>query len=318
LRCFFVSGAVVSDANRIRTDAIVARPLVASECTTGLVAQRTTTPDDPLAFTDSVCRWEGASDGCERSPTCDTCLLPGIAGAHRITSKGNVMEEHCSATSGDRAARGGDDPCRPVLILSTFPTVVEGLAVLLRSEGNTRVEWGGSAINAPTDLPPVSAAIVHMRGLIPTVDLSGRLEKAAGRRVVALCEDGSPSQLQAALQVGASSMVTVACERGDLLMALRAAWAGGIYFSRRVHDGMKLRLSAAGRFPSVELLSGREKSVLTLLASNLTSRQCATELSLSVKTIETYRARIMKKLELKDASQLVECARLSSVSAALR
>ena len=120
--------------------------------------------------------------------------------------------------------------------------------------------------------------------------------------------------LQEALEAGASAYVLKNAVDSELLMAIQAVLRGEVY----VHSAMTQKLltkltprkaeSAPHESNPWDLLSERELSVLRLVAQGYTNAQVASELFLSVKTVETYRARGMEKLNLQTRAQLVKAA----------
>jgi DNA-binding NarL/FixJ family response regulator len=109
-----------------------------------------------------------------------------------------------------------------------------------------------------------------------------------------------------AFKLGASGYVSKQSASSELLAAIRKALAGGRYVTPLLAEA--LAATVAGETPTVphELLSNRELQVLRLVAVGRTLKEIATELSLSEKTIGTYRTRIAAKLGL---STNVEIAR---------
>ncbi len=100
----------------------------------------------------------------------------------------------------------------------------------------------------------------------------------------------------------------------ELFLAIRAVHDGRLFIDIQTDGPALVRLITSGsRTPSVDLprdpLSPREREVLAAVAQGHTSQQVADRLYLSVKTIETYRSRIMQKLALKDRADLVRCAK---------
>jgi DNA-binding NarL/FixJ family response regulator len=109
-----------------------------------------------------------------------------------------------------------------------------------------------------------------------------------------------------AFKLGASGYVTKESASDELLAALRKALAGGRYVTASLAE--KLAASVAGDAPATphETLSNRELQVLRLIAQGRTIKEVAAELTLSEKTIGTYRARLSEKMGL---STNVELAR---------
>jgi DNA-binding NarL/FixJ family response regulator len=101
-----------------------------------------------------------------------------------------------------------------------------------------------------------------------------------------------------AFKLGTSGYVSKQSASTELLAAIRKALAGGRYITPLLAEALAATL--AGETPAVphELLSNRELQVLRLVASGKTLKEIAAELSLSEKTIGTYRTRIAQKLGL--------------------
>ena len=113
-----------------------------------------------------------------------------------------------------------------------------------------------------------------------------------------------------AFKLGAAGYVSKASASSELLAAARKALAGGRYVTPSLAEA--LAATVAGGSPAVphDLLSNRELQVLRLVASGKTLKEIAAELSLSEKTIGTYRTRIAQKIGL---STNVELARYAAL-----
>jgi two-component system invasion response regulator UvrY len=110
------------------------------------------------------------------------------------------------------------------------------------------------------------------------------------------------------LRAGASGYMTKESAPEELIAAIRAVSSGRKYVSSSLAQRLATELGAAAQKSTQELLSDREYSVLRLIASGKTKGGIAEELSLSPKTISTYRSRILKKLGLKTDVELVRYA----------
>jgi DNA-binding NarL/FixJ family response regulator len=121
--------------------------------------------------------------------------------------------------------------------------------------------------------------------------------------------------LQTALNAGASGYVLKKAADTELLMGIRAVLRGETY----IHSAMTKKLLQNVASPHSEektsqdddpwkILSEREFNVMRLIALGYTNTEVADELFLSVKTVETYRARGMEKLNLQTRAQLVQSA----------
>jgi len=110
------------------------------------------------------------------------------------------------------------------------------------------------------------------------------------------------------LKQGAAGYITKESAPEELVGAIKKILAGGRYVSPAVAQALAARLSSDIHKPLQELLSDREFHVLRLIASGKLVSEIARELSLSVKTISTYRARILEKMCLKNNAQLMRYA----------
>lgn len=96
---------------------------------------------------------------------------------------------------------------------------------------------------------------------------------------------------------------------GELVKAVHRLNAGRPYMSTEVSEELALqRIEEGGNLSPIEWLSDRELQTLTLIASGKTTREIAESLSLSPKTIETYRTRVIRKLNLRNNSDLTRFA----------
>jgi DNA-binding NarL/FixJ family response regulator len=103
---------------------------------------------------------------------------------------------------------------------------------------------------------------------------------------------------------GAAGYLTKDSAPSELISAIRKVAGGGRYVSPSIAEWLAQRLSLDSETLPHERLSNRELQVLRLIASGRSTRQIATDLSLSVKTIGTYRARIFEKMETRTTAGL--------------
>ena len=106
------------------------------------------------------------------------------------------------------------------------------------------------------------------------------------------------------LKAGASGYLNKESAPEELINALRKASNGAKYISDTLLEEIADTLDFTTERPAQEILSDREFQVLCLIASGKTSREIAEELSLSVKTVSTYRSRILEKMRMKNNSEL--------------
>ena len=111
-----------------------------------------------------------------------------------------------------------------------------------------------------------------------------------------------------ALRAGASGYLTKESAPEELVAAIRKVSTGGKYVSASLAEHLASLVQEKGDPLPHETLSGREYQVMCLIASGKTVSEAARELALSVKTVSTYRARILEKLRLKNTAELIRYA----------
>jgi two-component system, NarL family, invasion response regulator UvrY len=117
-----------------------------------------------------------------------------------------------------------------------------------------------------------------------------------------------------ALKFGASGYLTKSSAPEELLTAIHKVSKGERYISVSLADKLAADLITKSDKQVFQSLSARELDVLILLAAGKSFTQMATELSLSPKTISTYRARLLVKLKLNTTSELIRYAIMQSLS----
>ena len=111
-----------------------------------------------------------------------------------------------------------------------------------------------------------------------------------------------------ALKAGAAGYLTKESAPDELVKAIRQVVAGRKYVSANLAELLALSLDSATDQPRHATLSDREFQVMRLLAVGMTATQIAEGLALSVKTISTYRTRILEKLDLKNTAEIIHYA----------
>jgi two-component system invasion response regulator UvrY len=111
-----------------------------------------------------------------------------------------------------------------------------------------------------------------------------------------------------ALKAGASGYLTKESVPNELISAIRKVSAGGKYVSTSLAEKLAYDLVADGEKPLHEALSDREYQVLCMIAGGETVKDIADKLSLSIKTISTYRSRVLEKMRMKNNAELMHYA----------
>ncbi len=182
---------------------------------------------------------------------------------------------------------------------------------LVVGEATDSIEAMASAVSLKPDVAVIDLSIPGTGGikLIEQMRI-----KVPGTRMAVLTTHDDPIYLRAALAAGALAYVVKTAADSELLEAIRAVAAGRAFISLSLRNDNvdasgQLLTSEADSDPSDDdALSPRETQVLKLLAMGHTNQAIAEKLALSVKTVETYRARLGIKLGARNRADLVKSA----------
>jgi two-component system response regulator NreC len=131
-------------------------------------------------------------------------------------------------------------------------------------------------------------------------------------KVIALSMHSDRRHVAAMLKAGASGYLLKDCAFDELTRAIRGVAAGGSFLGSGIADMMAAEYTHRGRDSlsgtAFSQLTNREREVLQLLAEGLSTREMASKLHVSVKTIETHRQQIMRKLKVHSVAELTKYA----------
>jgi two-component system, NarL family, response regulator NreC len=200
-----------------------------------------------------------------------------------------------------------------IVIVDDHAVVRSGLKLLL--DGQEDLEVVGEAGDARTAVFEVRAQkpdVVLMDVVMPSGSgieaTPAVLKEAPDAKVLILSMQDDPAYVREAFAAGASGYVLKEAADAELVAAVRKVAAG----QRYVHPTLGARLVAAEADERARLeedpLSEREHEILRLLALGHTNQEIASQLYLSVRTVETHRAHIMQKLRISTRAELVRYA----------
>jgi DNA-binding NarL/FixJ family response regulator len=207
-----------------------------------------------------------------------------------------------------------------VYIADDHAIIRDGLRALLEARDDIEVVGGaGDGRQAVAEARQMQPDIVLMDISMPGlngIEAAALLREAAPKaRVIMLSMHATSEHLFRALQAGARGYVLKNSAGAELLDAVRTVHAGKRYFSPKVADILVSGYVREERGVSpVQALSGREREILQLIAEGRTSAEVAQSLSLSPKTVDTYRSRLMQKIGVADVVGLVKFAILHGIT----
>jgi DNA-binding NarL/FixJ family response regulator len=200
-----------------------------------------------------------------------------------------------------------------ILIADDHGIVAEGLKHLIEAQSDMEVvALVGDGREAVQQAREVQPDVVLMDLSMP--ELNGAdatraiLERDPKCRVIVLSMYAQREYVRRALKAGAAGYVVKRSAAKEVVEAIRAVHAGQRYLSPRVADVVLEDYTDDKQDDLLSRLSAREREVLQLLAEGRTGAQIAERLSLSQKTVETYRARLVEKLGIRDLAGLVRFA----------
>ena len=200
-----------------------------------------------------------------------------------------------------------------VLIVDDHAVVRQGIRQIMAKE--FREATFGEAANAqealdhavkqPWSLVILDIALLGRSGLEVLRELG---QVRPGLPVLVLSMHSRPEYAVRALKAGAAGYITKDAAPLELVQAARKLLRGERYVSPALAENIVFALRDAGESDAQECLSDREYQVMLMIASGKTTTDIARELIVSVKTVSTYRARILQKLSLKTTADIVRYA----------
>ncbi len=199
-----------------------------------------------------------------------------------------------------------------ILLADDHSVVRRGFGMILAAQSDLEVigeaangrEAVEQAERLQPDLVVMDVSMPELNGIEATRRV---LEVAPRTRVLALSMHRDAVYVREILRAGAVGYLLKEAGDDDLLAAVRAVAQGQGYLSPAVSDAVLSDYRKHVTDP-IDLLTSREREILQLIAEAKTNKEIATALNLSTYTIESHRGRIMEKLNLHSASELVRFA----------
>jgi len=202
-----------------------------------------------------------------------------------------------------------------VLVADDHSVVREGVRRLI--EGEADIQLCGEAADGREVLEQVETHrpnVVILDITMPRLSGLETLERVRAKhpevKTILLSVHADPPMIQNAVSLGVDGYLLKNARSSEILTAIRAVTRGGSYFSPPVAKEIvaQVRDPRPATDQPFQLLSGREREVLHLIAEGLSAKEIAVELSISNKTVEAHRTSLMRKLGVRKATELVRYA----------
>jgi len=205
---------------------------------------------------------------------------------------------------------------RRILIVDDHPIVRQGLRRLMENEEDLivcgEVETARDARTAIKELSPdaviVDISLKQGDGIELVRDVRAHY---ATLPMLVLSMHDEAIYAERMLSAGANGYIMKQAASEQFLASLRRVLDGGIYVSEAVGSNMIQKFASGGAYISanpIDRLSNRELQILHMIGKGMSTRETANSLNLSIKTVESHRQRIKRKLNLNTGAQLVQYA----------
>jgi DNA-binding NarL/FixJ family response regulator len=238
-----------------------------------------------------------------------SCFLNGSLTGRQMLGRPRAERPKAASSMSDAK------PKTRVLLVDDHPMVRHGLAALVNEESDMMVcgEAGEGSrameliATVKPDLAIIDLTLNDRDGIELIKEIHSRHPNV---RLLVLSMHDEGTYAERALGAGASGYVTKAEAAGTMMTAIRRVLEGKIYASEAVTDRLLRRFARrdggiSDAISPVDLLSERELQIFLLLGDGIKARAIAAQLFLSVKTVETHRANIRKKLGIANSADLL-------------
>ena len=198
-----------------------------------------------------------------------------------------------------------------ILLADDHVMVRQGLRVLLEQAGMIVIgeaSDGQEALRLAHEHTPDVAVLDIAMPSLNGLETARRLRETVPQtKIILLTMHTEEPYVLEALQAGAVGYVLKSQAAGDIVQAIRDALQGAIYLSSRVaHTVVQAYLTRSSLSP--DPLTSREREIVQRIAEGQTTKEIASDLGLSVKTVESHRSSLMRKLDIHETATLVRYA----------
>ena len=198
-----------------------------------------------------------------------------------------------------------------LLLADDHQLVRQGLRVLLGQAGMVVLGEAADGLEAlqlahthQPDVALLDIAMPHLNGL----ETARRLREAVPQtKIIVLTMHTEEAYVLEALQAGAGGYVLKTQAAVDIVQAIHTVIQGAIYVSPRIMHAVVQAYLHGATLP-LDPLTSREREIVQRIAEGQTTKEIAVDLELSVKTVESHRVNLMRKLDIHDTATLVRYA----------
>ncbi len=198
-----------------------------------------------------------------------------------------------------------------VLLADDHALIRQGLKALLESQGFQVVgeaSDGQATLRSAEKTHPDVAILDISMPVLNGMDAARELKKSSPKtKIILLTQHDEDQYVTEALRAGAKGYVLKSQAAEDLVQAIREVCRGSVYLSPSISRSV-VDAYISKTYVSTDPLSGRERQVLQLVGEGKSTKDIAIQLGISVKTAESHRARLMKKLDIHETASLVRYA----------
>lgn len=201
-----------------------------------------------------------------------------------------------------------------VLIVDDHPMLRGGVLSLLQRQEDMQVvgeaDNGSDALRLANLLrPDVVVMDINLGGVIDVRSTEELRQRWPDTRVVAFSMHNEVQVIRRMLKAGAAAYLTKSAPHDELIKAIRAVMRGEVYYDPQVLEVMTGALMNGTDAADAEMnLSARENEVLYYVSKEFTNQEIAERMEISLRTVETHKRNLIKKLRVKNVVGLVRYA----------